>query len=75
MNSNTEKTLSERYQILSIIGEGSRATVYKAVDRDVPGTIVALKVLRSEVVGNQIERERFQQEILLGRSFSSKYLI
>ena len=53
------KTLRNRYEIKELLGEGSTATVYKAVDRRL-GREVALKVLLPHV--RDTVRKRFFQE-------------
>ncbi len=51
-----------KYTILESIGAGSMGTVYKAEDPD--GRIVALKLVRSQVLYDMERRERFLQGIL-----------
>ena len=53
------KTLRNRYEIKELLGEGSTATVYKALDRRL-GREVALKVLLPHV--RDTVRKRFFQE-------------
>src|ERR1700722_4313705 len=55
------QTLADRYQILSLIGEGGMGLVYKArhvlMDR-----LVAIKMIRAEYIDNATLLQRFQQE-------------
>jgi DNA-binding NarL/FixJ family response regulator len=53
------RTLRNRYEIQSLLGEGSTATVYKGLDRRL-NRIVALKVLLPHV--REAARKRFTQE-------------
>jgi serine/threonine protein kinase len=48
-----------RYTILEIVGNGSTGTVYKAEDPE--GHLVALKLVRSQVLYDMEKRERFLQ--------------
>ena len=55
------KRLDGRYEIIEVIGVGGMAVVYKA--RDVlDDRIVAVKVLKSEFLGNEEFRRRFKNE-------------
>lgn len=53
------RTLRNRYEIQSLLGEGSTATVYKGLDRRL-NRVVALKVLLPYV--RETARKRFMQE-------------
>ncbi|MDW8411753.1 MAG: serine/threonine-protein kinase [Acidobacteriota bacterium] len=55
------KTIADKYHILSVIGEGSTGTVYKA-ERAVIGDLVAVKALRPELTPNPSSVERFKRE-------------
>ncbi|MCC6645453.1 MAG: protein kinase, partial [Polyangiaceae bacterium] len=55
-----------RFEILALIGAGGMGTVYKARDAELD-EIVALKVLRRELVGSPAMVERFRQEVRLAR--------
>ncbi len=58
----TEGTiLNERYKILSKIGNGGMAIVYKALDLET-NQIVAVKVLRPELAEDKMLLKRFHQE-------------
>jgi serine/threonine-protein kinase len=56
-----EKTLNERYRLMSCIGSGGMATVYKGVDMLLQRR-VAVKVLRERFADDPEFLERFQRE-------------
>lgn len=55
------RTLADKYHIISVIGEGSTGTVYKA-ERAIIGDEVAVKALRPELIPNASAIERFRRE-------------
>jgi eukaryotic-like serine/threonine-protein kinase len=55
------RTLGGRYQLHSLIGSGGMGEIYRA-QRTHIGDTVAVKVLRSDVVGNDKSRQRFFRE-------------
>ena len=56
----------ERYEILSLLGKGSYGTVYRARDTELD-ELVALKVLRRDLVHAPHILERFRSEVKLSR--------
>jgi serine/threonine protein kinase len=59
-----------KYTILQTIGSGSMGTVYKAEDPE--GKLVALKLVRSQVLYNMEKRERFLQCLLVASEIRHK---
>jgi serine/threonine protein kinase len=55
--------LGELYEIIGVIGKGGMGTVYKARDKE-DEKIVAIKVLKQELVSNPAISKRFEQEAL-----------
>jgi serine/threonine-protein kinase len=55
-----------RYEILGLVGAGGMGTVYRARDRELD-EVVALKLLRREVVDQPGMLDRFRQEVKLAR--------
>lgn len=58
--------LGSRYRIVSLLGSGGMGNVYKAHDLELD-EVVALKVLRPELVGTADALERFRREVKLAR--------
>ena len=66
--------LGQRYEVLQILGEGGMGAVYKARDREL-NRMVALKVIRPDLAGNQAIIDRFKQELLLATQVTHKNVI
>ncbi len=58
--------LDRRYEILGLLGSGGMGNVYKARDLELD-EIIALKVLRPELVGAPGAIDRFRREVKLAR--------
>lgn len=58
--------LGGRYEILGLVGAGGMGTVYRARDRELD-EVVALKMLRRDVLGSPGILDRFRQEAKLAR--------
>lgn len=68
------KTIDGKYRILSRIGSGGFATVYRAQDlRD--GETVAVKVLHAQYAQDPTFVERFRREARLAHSLTSPYVV
>ncbi len=63
-----------RYEILRILGEGGMGAVYEARDHEVD-RIVALKVIRSNLVGNSEILSMFKQELILARQVTHRNVV
>jgi eukaryotic-like serine/threonine-protein kinase len=61
--------MGRRFQVLSVLGSGGMGVVYKARDRELDD-FVALKVLRRELAGDQVQLERLKSEIKLARKIT-----
>jgi tetratricopeptide (TPR) repeat protein/predicted Ser/Thr protein kinase len=66
--------LGQRYEVLQILGEGGMGAVYKARDVEL-NRMVALKVIRPDLAGNQAIIDRFKQELLLATQVTHKNVI
>lgn len=58
-----------RYHVESVLGSGGMGKVYKAHDRELD-RIVAIKVLRSDLISQPLALQRFKQELLLASKIS-----
>ncbi|MDZ4832180.1 MAG: protein kinase [Candidatus Melainabacteria bacterium] len=54
-------TLEDRYYVMSLLGKGGMSLVYKAKDMKT-GEIVAVKCLRTQVLGDEMVVKRFKRE-------------
>ena len=68
------RVLGNRYEILSVLGEGGMGAVYKVHDREVGG-YAALKVIRPEMANRPEVLQRFKQELILARQVTHKNVI
>jgi len=63
-----------RYRIVSVLGRGGMGAVYKAYDKDLD-RIVALKLVRPDLSGEDTVMQRFKQELLLASKISNKNIL
>jgi DNA-binding response OmpR family regulator/tRNA A-37 threonylcarbamoyl transferase component Bud32 len=66
--------LGRRYEIISKLGEGGMGAVFKARDRALD-EVIALKLLKQDLVEDQLIVERFKYEIKLARRISHPNVI
>jgi tetratricopeptide (TPR) repeat protein/tRNA A-37 threonylcarbamoyl transferase component Bud32 len=66
--------LSDRYEIIQLLGQGGMGSVYKARDIELD-RVVALKVIRPELADEQTTLKRFKQELILARQVTHKNVI
>jgi len=72
-----EPELGERigpYRLEAVLGEGGMGVIYRAA-RDPGGELVALKVLRRELSGDDTYRRRFERECRIAAGISHKHLV
>ncbi len=67
-------TLSERYEVMSVIGEGGMGVVYKARHL-IMGRMVAIKTLHSHLVSNQKTTQRFKREATLAQELDHPNIV
>lgn len=63
--------VAERFRIVRRLGSGGMGEVYEAWDQEL-GTAVALKTLRSDLVGDHVALERFRREIQVARQVTHR---
>src|SRR4051794_1821797 len=66
--------LSNRYEILALLGQGGMGAVYKAQDLELD-RIVALKAIRSEFSSDAKSLQRFKQEMILARQITHRNVV
>jgi eukaryotic-like serine/threonine-protein kinase len=66
--------LADRYTIIGLLGMGGMGRVYRAHDKKLD-EVVALKMLRRELVGQADMLERFRQEVKLARKVTSPHVV
>ena len=63
-----------RYRIESLLGRGGMGAVYKAYDKEL-NRVVALKLVRPELIADASSMQRFKQELLLASRISHKNIL
>ena len=66
--------LANRYEILQLLGEGGMGAVYKARDCELE-RVIALKIIRPDLVGHEWILQRFKQELILARQITHRNVI
>ena len=70
----TGSVLAQRYEILHILGVGGMGAVYQARDLEL-SRLVALKVIRPDLSGNQGIIDRFKQELILATQVTHRNVV
>jgi tetratricopeptide (TPR) repeat protein/predicted Ser/Thr protein kinase len=66
--------LGQRYEILSLLGEGGMGAVYKSRDIEL-NRIIALKTIRREYAGSTAIIDRFKQELILSTQVTHRNVV
>lgn len=67
--------ISNRYVIQSCLGVGGMGCVYLAQDTVLEGSLIAVKVLHSEISQDDAQSKRFLREVQLMRSVNNPYVV
>ena len=66
--------LAQRYEVMSLLGEGGMGAVYKARDVEL-SRMVALKVIRPDLARNRAILDRFKQELILATQVTHRNVV
>ncbi|MBP9838498.1 MAG: serine/threonine protein kinase, partial [Proteobacteria bacterium] len=67
--------IATRYQLCERLGAGGMGMVFRAVDRDLEGEIVALKLLLPHLALDENVFRRFRNEVLVARSLTHPNIV
>jgi eukaryotic-like serine/threonine-protein kinase len=70
----TPSLIAGRYTVLGLLGTGGMGRVYRVHDEKLD-EVVALKMLRRELVDDETALERFRQEVKLARRVTSPHVV
>ena len=75
LQQHSQTRFAGRFEILDRLGAGLYGQVYHARDHALLGEEVALKILCSPHIYDQLVLQRFRNEVLLARSLASPYIV
>jgi serine/threonine protein kinase len=75
LESKTPKFLAGRYQIIKRLATGSMGSVFLAIDKKLGDMEVALKILHSKFLSDDIVFKRFANEVIVARKLSHKNIV
>ena len=71
----TELLIADRFETVALLGQGSSASVYRALDRALRCEPVALKIIHRRVRNNSDWLERFKREVSIARRLSHPNIV
>ncbi len=67
-------TLSERYEVIEVLGKGGMGVVYKGRRTQI-NKFVAIKVLKTALIEDEVSLKRFEQEAIASANLDDPHLI
>jgi len=67
--------IANRYEVCERLGAGGVGMVYRAIDRELDGEIVALKLLLPHLAQDETVFRRFRNEVLVARTLSHPNIV
>lgn len=67
--------VAERYEIIRVVGKGGMGMVFQVIDHTLDNDLVALKVIYTHLVQDEIVFARFRNEVLVARKLSHPNIV
>jgi serine/threonine protein kinase len=67
--------LAHRYDVIRLLGAGAMSAVYLVSDRELSNDIIALKLFSPKLLGDEVQLQRFRNEVLISRKLNHPNII
>lgn len=67
--------IADRYEVVDVLGKGGMGAVVKVLDRALDNDVIALKLLYSHLVRDEVLLSRFRNEVLIVRQLSHPNIV